>query len=293
MKRHNEMGDAALAVRRSPQDDTLNNSPTDPTGPRFRIEDIFPCVDGGRYAVKRIAGEIVEVWADIFREGHDVLAAAVLWRAQDGADSDEWHREPMTFVSNDRWHGRFTPPTPGWYLFAIEAWTDQYATWHKEFLLKQAAGQDVAVEAREGHELLTQLMPTDSYARGIVEAAAHLFASTGQHAALLDETLLATMSSSAARPDLSRSDAVPLVADRERARAGAWYEMVPRSQSTVAGPARHVPGLHRPPAGDRRSRLRRALSHADPSDRPRPPQGQEQCRHRAARRRRQLLCHRQ
>jgi starch synthase (maltosyl-transferring) len=210
----------------------LDIAPTDPTGPRFRIEDIFPCVDGGRYAVKRIAGEMVEVWADIFREGHDVLAAAVLWRAQ---DAEDWHREPMQLVNNDRWRGQFTPPQPGWYLFAIEAWTDQYATWRKEFLLKQAAGQDGSLEAREGHELLTQLMPTDSYARGIVEAAAHLFATTGQHAALLDETLAATMTASAARPDLSRSDAVPLVADRERARAGAWYEMVPRSQSRVPG----------------------------------------------------------
>jgi starch synthase (maltosyl-transferring) len=235
MKRHNEMGDAALAVRRIPLDEHLDTSPTDPTGPRFRIEDIFPCVDGGRYAVKRIAGEIVDVWADIFREGHDVIAAAVMWRAQDGESSDAWHREPMVFDTNDRWHGRFTPPRPGWYLFAIEAWTDQYATWHKEFLLKEAAGQDVSIEAHEGHELLVQLMPSDSYASGIVEAAAQAYASTGQYAALLDETLLATMSANAMRPDLSRSDAVPLVADRERARAGAWYEMVPRSQSKVAG----------------------------------------------------------
>lgn len=219
-------------VRRTPLTGTLDIAPTDPTGPRFRIEDIYPCVDGGRYAVKRVAGEIVDVYADIFREGHDVIAAAVLWRTQ---DADEWQREPLTFVTNDRWHGRFTPPQPGWYLFAIEAWTDQYATWHKEFLLKQAAGQNVDVEAREGHELLTQLMPADTYARGIVEAAAHLFATTGQHAALLDETLIATMSSHSGRPDLSRSDAVPLVADRAIARAGAWYEMVPRSQSKVEG----------------------------------------------------------
>jgi starch synthase (maltosyl-transferring) len=219
-------------VRHNPLTGTLDISPTDPTGPRFRIEDIFPCVDGGRYAVKRVAGEIVDVYADIFREGHDVIAAAVLWRAQ---DADEWHRAPMTFITNDRWHGSFTPPEPGWYLFAIEAWTDQYATWRKEFLLKQAAGQDVSLEEREGHELITQLMPADTYARGIAEAAATLFASTGQNAALLDETLLATMTSSAARPDLSRSNAVPLVADREIARAGAWYEMVPRSQSPVPG----------------------------------------------------------
>ena len=37
------------------------------------------------------------------------------------------------------------------------------------------------------------------------------------------------------RPDLTRSAVVPLVADRERARAGAWYEMVPRSQGRVPG----------------------------------------------------------
>ncbi len=43
------------------------------------------------------------------------------------------------------------------------------------------------------------------------------------------------MTNSATRPDLTRSHAVPLVADRERARAGAWYEMVPRSQGRVPG----------------------------------------------------------
>ena len=142
-------------------------SPADPTGPRFRIEDIYPCVDGGRYPVKRIAGESVEVWADIFREGHDVLAAALLWRPE--ADA-AWRREPMLLDNNDRWHGQFTPPQPGWYLFAIEAWTDQFATWRKEFRLKQDAGQDVTLEAREGQQLLTELMPREAAAR-VVEAA--------------------------------------------------------------------------------------------------------------------------
>ena len=37
------------------------------------------------------------------------------------------------------------------------------------------------------------------------------------------------------RGDMTRSVAVPVVADRPRARAGAWYEMVPRSQGTVPG----------------------------------------------------------
>ncbi|MBS0249039.1 MAG: alpha-1,4-glucan--maltose-1-phosphate maltosyltransferase [Proteobacteria bacterium] len=211
---------------------TFESSPSDPTGPRFRFEDIFPCVDGGRYAVKRIAGETVDVWADIFRDGHDVLGAALLWRRQDASD---WQREDMAFVDNDRWHGHFTPPEPGFYIFEIEAWTDQYGTWRKEFLAKQKAGQDVALEAREGLDLLRQLMPAEDGPRAIVEAAVRKFTETDDAAVLLDEWLATAMRQSGARPDLNRSMPVPLVADRERARAGAWYEMVPRSQSTVPG----------------------------------------------------------
>ena len=37
---------------------------------RIYIEDVYPLVDGGRFPVKRTIGEEVEVWADIFRDGH-------------------------------------------------------------------------------------------------------------------------------------------------------------------------------------------------------------------------------
>ena len=207
-------------------------SPADPTGPRFRIEDIYPAVDGGRYPVKRIAGELVEVWADIFREGHDVLTAALLWRPE--AEST-WRHVPMRLNNNDRWHGQFTPPLPGWYLFSIAAWTDQYATWRKEIRLKQDAGQDVSLEAREGQQLLTDLMPRDPAARKVVEAAVKAFATNGDPAALLDDKVAAAMEKTENRPDMTVSHVLPLVADRARARAGAWYEMVPRSQGKVPG----------------------------------------------------------
>jgi starch synthase (maltosyl-transferring) len=207
-------------------------SPADPTGPRFRIEDIYPCVDGGRYPVKRIAGESVEVWADIFREGHDVLAAALLWRLESEKD---WNREPMALDANDRWHGSFTPPAPGSYLYAVEAWTDEFATWKKGFLLKRDAGQDVSLEAREGCELITELMPRDRMAKRAIEAALKKFNAEKSADALLDDSVAAALAKTDVRPDLTRSQAVPLTIDRERARAGAWYEMVPRSQGTVPG----------------------------------------------------------
>lgn len=214
------------------QKQTIEQSPGDPTGPRFHIEGLFPCVDGGRYAVKRIAGEFVDVWADIFRDGHDVLAAALMWR-RDG--EPDWHREPMQLHSNDRWHGRFVPPEPGYYLFAVEAWTDQYGTWRKEFTLKRTAGQDVTLEAREGYDLLLQLLPAQAEARHLADTVARRYAAEMDAGVLLDDNLASVMAEHGARPDLTRSPSMPLVADRERARASAWYEMVPRSQSRIPG----------------------------------------------------------
>ena len=52
------------------------------------IEAVTPELDGGRSAVKRIAGEALHVEADVFKEGHDVLAAVVWWRqVSPGADA--------------------------------------------------------------------------------------------------------------------------------------------------------------------------------------------------------------
>ena len=207
-------------------------SPDDPTGPRFLIEDIYPRVDGGRYAVKRIAGEPVEVWADVLRDGHDVLAAALLWRNE---NDDRWQSEPMTLHSNDRWHGAFIPPQPGRYLYAIEAWTDRFGTWRKQFRLKRDAGQDVALEFEEGRVLLGEFTPRDAAARKRLDAVRKALGRSGDPDALFDDELAKTLAGAEPRADLTRSMPLPLVADRERARSGAWYEMVPRSQGRVPG----------------------------------------------------------
>src|SRR5258707_3735943 len=52
------------------------------SGRRIYIEDVYPLVDAGRFPVKRIIGEPVDVWADILRDGHAVLAAELLWRPE-------------------------------------------------------------------------------------------------------------------------------------------------------------------------------------------------------------------
>src|SRR5215813_283779 len=125
---------------------------------RFRIEDVYPAVDGGRYPVKRIAGEPVDVWADVFRDGHDVIAADLMWRR---AEDTTWQRTPMRHHQNDRWFGRFVPRGVGRYVFQIAAWSDAFATWRREVSLKRGAGLDIALEIREGLALISALKPAD------------------------------------------------------------------------------------------------------------------------------------
>ena len=207
-------------------------APGDPTGPRFLIENIYPSVDGGRYPIKRIAGEPIDVWVDLLREGHDQLAAALLWRKE---NSESYRREPLRLHGNDRWHGSFTPTEPGRYMFEIEVWTDQFGTWRRDVQLKVEAGQDVTLEASEGRELLGELRPREIESKRLIDRVCREFDRTANLKLLLGLELAEAVTSCDLRGDKTRSLPIPLVVDRPRARAGAWYEMMPRSQGTVAG----------------------------------------------------------
>ncbi|HEX2883011.1 MAG TPA: maltotransferase domain-containing protein, partial [Candidatus Limnocylindria bacterium] len=62
------------------------------------IERIAPELDGGRYPVKRVVGDQLLVTADIFADGHDLLDAALLLRAE---DDERWREAPMRPIDND------------------------------------------------------------------------------------------------------------------------------------------------------------------------------------------------
>ena len=184
-------------------------------GPRIQVENVYPAGDDGRYAVKRILGEKIEVWADIFRDGHDLVAAQLRWRRHGSR-----HSGTAQFVLdvNDRWSASFTPAMSGQYSFVIEAWTDRYASWAREIKARQAAGQDLAGELEEGRALLRE---------------AKIETKPGDD--LLADEIMESAAKSLPRDDLFVSREYRITVDRERARYGAWYEMVPRSQGTLPG----------------------------------------------------------
>ncbi|MBV8744235.1 MAG: alpha-1,4-glucan--maltose-1-phosphate maltosyltransferase, partial [Xanthobacteraceae bacterium] len=199
---------------------------------RFYIEDVYPSVDNGRFAVKRIASEPIDVWADILRDGHDVLAVQLIWRRE---RERSWQRVPMRVFSNDRWMATFAPPELGRHVYAIEAWTDEFATWRRDFLVKRKAGQDLRLDALEGELLLASAQPASPAAAELIAQARAAFACDQDPDHLVAEAMAAAMAESQIRRDLTRSQIFPLVIDRPRARASAWYEMVPRSQGKVPG----------------------------------------------------------
>lgn len=202
------------------------------TAGAFHIEDVYPCVDGGRFPVKRVAGEEFEVWADVFRGGHDIISVHLVWRLETERD---WRRTPMALHENDRWSGRFTPAEPGRYVYAIEAWTDEYATWRHGLELKQKAGQDVTLDLLEGAALLTRAQFGSKASAAVIVRQCEEYLETGSASALLTPELTEAMSDGQKRADLTRSQLFPLVIDRQRGVAGAWYEMIPRSQGKVHG----------------------------------------------------------
>lgn len=185
---------------------------------RIAVESVAPVVPGGDFPAKTVIGRDVVVSADIFGDGHDVLAAEVLWRAADAAD---WQRTPMRKVSNDRWEAAIRPIAIGLYHFAVEGWWDQWATFSHDLSAKVKAGQQVDLEIQEG--------------RALVDAAAAR--SGGALAALTDADvdmllsadLAAAMQQADAHPFAARSATYTIRVDRPAAEFASWYELFPRS----------------------------------------------------------------
>jgi starch synthase (maltosyl-transferring) len=184
-------------------------------GERIVISEVAPQVDCGRWPAKACVGDSVAVAATIVRDGHDPLRAVVRYRRSRG----RWREEPLETIGIDRFGGSFPVDAIGRWQFEVEAWVDRHAAWLDEHDRKVAAGQtDLAGELAEGEALFGAGTPDEWRARA---------ATLSKHD----------------RPGAARSDAYPVEVERERARAGAWYELFPRSWGGLAGVAEVVPAL--------------------------------------------------
>ncbi len=209
---------------------------------RVAIENVEPEIDAGRFPIKRILNDRVDVQADIFADGHEVLAAVLLFRS---AGESTWQEAPLQLFDNDRWRGQFEVTRLEPHLYTIQAWVDAFQTWKRDFLKKYDAGQDISVDLLIGAGLIQAAAARSraADARKLESFASEFrLLSSSENRSIAAVVRSAELAELMAKyPDRSAATTHPrelrVTVDREKARFSSWYEMFPRS--CTDDPTRH------------------------------------------------------
>src|SRR5450631_908526 len=207
---------------------------------RAVIDAVLPAVDGGRFPIKRIAGEAVEIEAQCFTDGHDKLRVVLRWQRTGARDEYEVEMKPH---ANDVWLAEFTPPLAGRYRYTVMAWVDHFESWRRE-LERREDRADIRTALEVGGALIDEAgrRAQGGDAQVLAEWSAQLRAAAedlgadpaAQKAMALDAARAAIVARYADR-SLAATVTRELVADRKRAGFSSWYEMFPRSASLEPG----------------------------------------------------------
>jgi starch synthase (maltosyl-transferring) len=209
---------------------------------RIPILDVTPAEGCGRWPAKAVVGETFTVSATVFREGHDAVNANVVLRDPRGRKGPFTPMQPGA-PGTDRWSAEVTPTGEGRWSFAVEAWSDPYATWHHNAEIKIAAGIDVELMLEEGARGLERAAKSSRPAAGrraLLDAATALRDVSrpveARIAAVESPDVVSTLAANPLRDFVTTSERLPLWVDRERALYGSWYELFPRSEGARIDP---------------------------------------------------------
>jgi len=206
---------------------------------RVVIENVQPEIDGGQYPIKRILGEQVVVTAVVHADGHDILTALLKYRHW---QEKKWREVPMKAVGNDLWKSTFAVSKLGRHEYTVEAWVDHFQSWREGFEKKVEGGQDVAVDLLVGVGLIEEAgrraggpdeAELASRAKALRSSKVELSRRVQQ--ILEEDLLLLVMKYPDRRVTSTYPKILEVVADREKARFSAWYEMFPRSAASKPG----------------------------------------------------------
>ncbi len=224
-------------------------------GPRrVVIEGIAPHIEGGRHPVRRIVNDEVAVSAAIYADGHDLLAARLLYRHK---TERRWRFTPMQAEGNDVWSGAFRVDKIGLWSFTIQGWIDHFETWASDLKKRlgaqasetdrgnpdaESSARDLPLAFRSGAILLHEasLRARGADARRFTEAAKLLNQLADENRSIYEYPLSGELHRSLADyPDLRHATQCeiefPVAVDRELACFSSWYEIFPRSASPVPG----------------------------------------------------------
>ena len=245
---------------------------------RLGIADVAPSVSCRAYSARAVVGEWIPITATVFGEGHDLVAAAVVWTApkgtagkphipgqgrglvsygtggtdkNPGASRKQVVRMQPDGEEPDRWTCLLTPATQGLWTFVVEGWRDPWATWLHAVHVKLDAGQDAAELANDlelGAGILDRAAAgaTGPNRRTLREAAGQLrnenSGLTARVASAFSTQVDALLQATPVREMVTRSARHDIWVDRQRALYGSWYEFFPRSEGGLDANGKPVHG---------------------------------------------------
>ncbi|MFH1995825.1 MAG: alpha-1,4-glucan--maltose-1-phosphate maltosyltransferase [Candidatus Omnitrophota bacterium] len=205
---------------------------------RVMIDNVYPEIDGGRFPIKRSVGESVVVRADVYSDGHDDIAADLLYRSSKEKD---WTEVPMRKVANDTWEASFSVTEISMYSYTIHGWVNSFETWKKDLTKKIEASQDVVIDISVGiqhiENVIKRAFGEDSKKlRTIVSLLKEEKDISKSISYVFDDELAGIIKKYPDRKTASTyGKYLQLVVERKRALFSAWYELFPRSWSKAPG----------------------------------------------------------
>ena len=203
---------------------------------RLGLNSIHPVVAFGELPSRAVIGEPVGIEATVFREGHDAIAASVVWRSPDGTEAPFNRMRPLG-GGTDRWRTEVTADEIGTWTYVVEAWSDPLATWYHAVEVKADAGQSAAELANDleiGARLFEQLADNVPESAELALAVAEDLRRDTEDVPLRITRAMSSEARALAhdfpiRELITRSPRYSIWVDRVRALYGAWYEFFPRS----------------------------------------------------------------
>ncbi|HYQ68407.1 alpha-1,4-glucan--maltose-1-phosphate maltosyltransferase [Actinophytocola sp.] len=218
---------------------------------RLGIDDVSPLISCGRYPSKAVVGEHIPVRATVWREGHDAVAATVVWRGPNDK-SERLTRMDVDDEFADTWVADIHPDATGMWTFRIDAWSDPWSTWRHAVEVKVAAAQtaeELANDLESGAQLLDRAarrFPHNGERAMLVSAAAALRDTNrplpGRIAEAMDKPIQDYMWANPLRDLVTRGRKYQMWVDRSKALYGSWYELFPRSTGGVDESGKPVHG---------------------------------------------------
>ena len=216
---------------------------------RIPILDVQPVVECGQRPAKAVTGETFQVSATVLIEGHGALGAGVVLRDPTGKVGRLIRMRELE-PGTDRYGADVTVTSEGTWHFHVESWSDPIAHWDHDAGIKVPRGQDVELMLAEGALLFERAARAIKQPPGAARPAAARTDLAALARKLRDRSLppwdrleaartpriAAILAEYPLRDMVTRSGRMPVLAERQRALYGSWYEFFPRSEGVQFDP---------------------------------------------------------